>query len=695
MTSEALFHRVFPAAPPERLAALRIATGGFALVYLVARTGYLTSYAALPRQSFQPVGVASWLSQPLAPAAVYALHALAVLTGGLYLLGARFRLSGPLFAGLLLWVLTYRNSFSMVFHTENLLVLHVLVLGLSRAADAWACDAKPDAAEPSRRYGWPVRTLSALTVASYVLAGIAKLRNTGWDWALGDALRVQVAYDAVRKIELGSFHSPLGAYLVRHAWVFPPLALMTLALELGAPLSLVRERWGRIWAYGVWGFHWGVLALMAITFPYAISGLQFCSFFRIETWRPFRALGRAVTWLARRAPRLGAGTAASAALLTVTLLPTAGSAEVTPGRGVSANTAGDGTASQSAGTLRSRQPKTSPSSSRRGVAVAAALVPGLVVHGMGHYALGRPSTGSRLLVLEGIGAGTFLAGGVPIVLTGANRVVVGPAAALVVAGFGVWSITWLADVYGVAWPAEARGQAPHRRPRLETELGYLYVAHPQFSFHHLFEQALDVRHGRYRVRPSAVFAADDANARFRVLGSFRWLDGSVEPALGSDGSFTDIDVALTHHRYDSEGFSTASAEAMLNGRLDLSRLSDDLRGSFAELGVGVGLQAFDYDAPGLSLGTDVEQLLLARFAFGAYLGNQDERGGEASVYYDHRHDGYTAGLRLTGLGSGVAGHFGLSANWYFDESWGVAARAEVGSAYLTGLSLVFRQGMAH
>jgi hypothetical protein len=686
-TPEALWRWAAPAAPPARLAALRISAGGFALVYLIVRTGYLTSYAELPSQTFHPVGVASWLEQPLPPAAVYVLHALALATGGLYLLGARFRLSGPVFAALLLWVLTYRNSWSMIFHTENLLVLHVIVIGLSRAADAWAFDAKRDA-PPSARYGWAIRTLSALTVLSYVLAGVAKLRNTGWEWALGDALRVQVAYDTVRKIELGSFHSPLGAYLVRHAWVFPPLALATMALELGAPLALLRERWGRIWAFGAWGFHWGVFALMAITFPYALSGFQFFSFFRVETWSPLQATARAVKWLARRAPRLGATTLLTFALLAVTSHTRA---DEKARAGPSMETMTDADAHDAA-PPPSRA--ASPSPSRRAVAIAGAIVPGLVVHGTGHYVLGRTGTGSRLLALEGIGAGMFLAGGVPIVLTGANRFVVGPAAALVIAGFGVWSMTWLADVYGVSWPEHARGRAPRHLPRLQTELGYLYVDHPQFSFHHLFEQALDFRHGRLRLRPSAVFASDDANVRFRVLGSWRWLGTGAARATTGDGSFTDVDVALTHHRYDSDGFSIATAEAMLNGRLDLGRLAVDLTGSFGEFGLGLGLQAFDYDVPALGFATDIEQLFLARFGFGAYLGAPDEQGGEVSIYYDHRHDGYAAGLRLGGLGSGVAGHFGLSANWYFDAAWGVALRAEVGSAYLTGFSLLFRQGTA-
>ena len=68
------------------------------------------------------------------------------------------------------------------------------------------------------------------------------------------------------------------------------------------------------------------------------------------------------------------------------------------------------------------------------------------------------------------------------------------------------------------------------------------------------------------------------------------------------------------------------------------------------------------------------------------------QGGEARVYYDHRHDGYAAGLILTGLGSGVAGHFGLDLRGYFSETFGLRLDAQVGSSQIVGLSLLIRQG---
>jgi hypothetical protein len=62
------------------------------------------------------------------------------------------------------------------------------------------------------------------------------------------------------------------------------------------------------------------------------------------------------------------------------------------------------------------------------------------------------------------------------------------------------------------------------------------------------------------------------------------------------------------------------------------------------------------------------------------------------LYYDHRHDGFAAGLKMTGLGSGVAGHFGMEGRLYLDSQWGLLLDAQVGSAYVAGLSILFRHG---
>lgn len=278
----------YPPAPAARLAMLRVLVGAFAVVYLLVRFPSFVS-GRFDAGSFAPVGPVSLLSAPLPPVLVSVQTLLAIAAGALFTAGVHYRVSGPLFAALLLWVTSYRSSWGMIFHTENLLTWHVIVLAAAPAADAVAYDSRDRAEPPNHgRYGWAIRAQCVITVITYVLAGIAKTRISGSEWLTGEILRVQIAYDNLRKIELGSVHSPLGAWLVRWPWVFPPLAALTLLLELGAPLSLLSQKLGRVWVFGALLFHWGVLALMAIAFPYPLTGIAYASYFDVEKLRRLR-----------------------------------------------------------------------------------------------------------------------------------------------------------------------------------------------------------------------------------------------------------------------------------------------------------------------------------------------------------------------------------------------------------------------
>ncbi len=280
-----------PPAPRERLAIVRILVGTFSFVYLAART---PGMANLGRAGFRPVGVVQILSAPLSSTWVVGLSILATLLAIPFTLGLAYRVTAPLFALTFLWVTSYRSSFGFIFHTENLTVVHALVLSVVAASDAWSLDARSlDAkriaggdrageSKPDPKYGWPLKLLSIVTTLSYMIAGLTKLRVSGFGWATSDTLLNQVAYDNLRKALLGDTYSPIGAWAIGHRWLFTPLAFASLALELGSPIALFSKRIGRIWAFGMWGFHVGVLALMAIFFPYPLFGLAFASFFEPE-----------------------------------------------------------------------------------------------------------------------------------------------------------------------------------------------------------------------------------------------------------------------------------------------------------------------------------------------------------------------------------------------------------------------------
>lgn len=284
--------RFYAEMPAERLGVLRLFVGAFATIYLAVRFTSFTSLSRFSAAELEPVGPLFWMTAPLPSWALFAFTAVTWLLAVAFTLGARFRVTGPAFAVAWLLLTTYRSSFGMKFHTENLVCLHALVLGFSAAADAVSLDArgKPPAAA-NGRYGWAVRTLGLLTVVTYVLAGIAKLRLGGDGWLSGEVLQAQIAYDNLRKIELGSFHSPLGVALLSLPGLFLVMAWLTLLVELGAPVALLGGRWALAWSVMAWGFHAAVVLTMMIAFAYPLSTVPYLAFFRAERWldtRPFR-----------------------------------------------------------------------------------------------------------------------------------------------------------------------------------------------------------------------------------------------------------------------------------------------------------------------------------------------------------------------------------------------------------------------
>jgi hypothetical protein len=303
----------FDTVPAERLAAFRVLVGCYVVFHLGTELPKLIGYARFPRSEWKPYGVVRWLHDaPVDPGLARALIVVALGLAVLFTLGVLHRVLAPLFAAVLLWVLTYRNSWSMLYHTENLEVLHVAILAFAPASDAWSIDAwwrrrRGRPAPPADgRHGWALRAAAIVTVITYVLAGVAKARIAGWDWMGGEQLRNQIAFDNLRRAVYGARPSVWATPLLEHPIVFNILAVMTMVVELGAPLALLHRRVAAGWALSAWGFHVGVLFLMHISFPYPLSGLAYAPLFRLE--RPAQwTIGKVRTIRARRSPARSAG----------------------------------------------------------------------------------------------------------------------------------------------------------------------------------------------------------------------------------------------------------------------------------------------------------------------------------------------------------------------------------------------------
>jgi hypothetical protein len=272
-------------APAGRLNAVRVLTIGYALVWIAVRTSHWRDLSRLPAGRWEPVGVMSWLGSQRT--GMVTLVVVLTVVAGVAAIGAvAWPISGPAFALGFLWLTSFGASWGQILHTEHLLVLHLPVLA-----------AAPSGRGESATSGWALKVMSAVTVATYFVAGVAKLRfGGGFDWLSGDGLLRLVAHDNLRKRLLGDAWSPLAPFAVGHPLLFQVGAWLTLVVELGAPLALLGRRWAYTWVTLAWGFHVAVLAVMAVLFPYPLVGVAYASMLPVErlfAWRPSRLTQRA------------------------------------------------------------------------------------------------------------------------------------------------------------------------------------------------------------------------------------------------------------------------------------------------------------------------------------------------------------------------------------------------------------------
>ncbi len=242
---------------------------GYVVLWTVVRTSHWMALTDLPDRRSSPVGPLSWFDASIDESMVVALVLMTVGTASYAVL----RNLHPAPIGLaslgFLVLTTHGNGWGQVLHTENLPAIHLLVVAaLTPAANL----SRPDLDR------WMIRALGATTVATYFVAGVAKLRFGGEAWLDGETLRLLVAHDNLRKELLGDPSSPVAAVLVDQHWLFRPAVFGSLAIELGAPLALIpfgRRLLAPAWITVAWLFHLAVLVSMAVLFLYPLTGIAF------------------------------------------------------------------------------------------------------------------------------------------------------------------------------------------------------------------------------------------------------------------------------------------------------------------------------------------------------------------------------------------------------------------------------------
>ncbi len=280
----------FEPAPPTDLAVSR------ALFF----TGLLVFYWNEDFSGWGSVSRAFWMPIPafealgLRPLSANALIVIQVVWRTALALSALGLFTGPSMLvafALGFYLLGLPHNFGHVYHFDALLVIAMLTLACSRAADAWSLDSwlagrQPPA--PSGEYTWPIRAVWLSMSLVFLAAGLSKLRHGGMAWVTSPNMAI-VLMRAAYHVSDADPLTTAGLWIATHPWLAGTVAGTALAIELAFASALVSIRARTLLVPAAAAMLIGIRLLLGPTF----AGFLISNVF----WVPWHAVGsRVLAW---------------------------------------------------------------------------------------------------------------------------------------------------------------------------------------------------------------------------------------------------------------------------------------------------------------------------------------------------------------------------------------------------------------
>lgn len=321
----------------------------------------------------------------------------------------------------------------------------------------------------------------------------------------------------------------------------------------------------------------------------------------------------------------------------------------------------------------------SPAPRRRAAALTAALVPGVLVHGTGHWMLGDKKTARRLRRMEMVGLLLAGLGGAAIGLSGTDENLAMFYVPMLVAGGTTFMGSFLTDVIGVATKGtRARGRA--RPPGwggddlAHTSLGYRHVLHPALDISHVARASAGFRARRVALTVSAEAEAAGRYQEQQVV--FRYTTHLRPLRMAS----LDFGFDLTHRRLRDDRLSSYPGAVWAEMTWDLAKLAPSVPGAYGRGRFGVGAELVNYgDVPGID--DDVVPFVAAEAGLGFRLGRTDWE-----LSYNHRKDGLPGGSFIGRL-PGMLGSVGVSGRARVWKRWSLVGAARWGTGVTSWLGV--------
>jgi hypothetical protein len=198
------------------------------------------------------------------------------------------------------YLLGLPHNFGQTQHFDTLVVFASGALALSRAGDAFSCDAliaavrSGPASVPhdSDEYTWPIRFVWVAMALIFCAAGLSKWRHAGLSWIFSDSFALTLLRQQYH-ISDGDPLTTWGIVVAHHAWLAHAMAAAAIGIETLFPLTLFSRRARALLVPGGLLFLVGIRLLMGPTF----EQFMMCYVF----WVPWTRVMAFVRQHARRA----------------------------------------------------------------------------------------------------------------------------------------------------------------------------------------------------------------------------------------------------------------------------------------------------------------------------------------------------------------------------------------------------------
>jgi hypothetical protein len=148
------------------------------------------------------------------------------------------------------------------FRGLDVTVLGLVIVGVSRSAEAWVVGRTIAAPSPSWEYRWPVALLQLFVALTYFFSGYSKLWYEGLDWASAENIRNHLL--AFTQDDFLVVYRSLGTWLADQPVLCALIGAGTLLLELTFPLAVFVPSTRRVYVPAALVFHGGVVFAMNV-----------------------------------------------------------------------------------------------------------------------------------------------------------------------------------------------------------------------------------------------------------------------------------------------------------------------------------------------------------------------------------------------------------------------------------------------